>query len=200
MKEETENLFKSRSDYDYQVDGPVLAIEDLGGAKSVTNDIENVLQDIRMEIGSLSQFYIMYRDSRNIWDDSRNIWDGVALSAPNTISFFSINEKEYCAAKAKLLSLNPKKLTGEHAWQEPMKNRRMQEKLVKKECIDVSQCLTNEEGAYLLTDFKEDVDYCNAKTEAWIWSIGRENSTGLIYAAHDSRFYQHKDYTCLWLR
>jgi len=146
-----------------------------------------------MEIGDLSQFYIMYRDSRNIWD-------GVAFSAPNTLSFFSINEKEYTAAKAKLLSLNPKNLTGEHAWQEPMKNRRMQEKLAKMECLDVSQCLTNEEGAYLLTDFKEDVDYCNAKTEAWIWSIGRENSTGLIYAAHDSRFYQNVDYTCLWLR
>lgn len=52
MKAETENLFNSRSGYDYQVDGSVLAIEDLAGAKSVTNDIEKVLQDIRMEIGT----------------------------------------------------------------------------------------------------------------------------------------------------
>lgn len=193
MKEKHEKPLASRSDYDYQVDGLVLAIEDLGGAKSVTNDIENVLQDIRMELGDLSQFYIMYKDSMSTWD-------GIELSAPNVISFFSINEKEYNAAKTKLLSSNPKKPMGDHAWKEPMKNRRMQEKLDKNECIDVSQFINNQEGAYLLTDFKEGVDYCNAKTEQWIWSIGRENSTGLIYAAHDNRFYQHEDYTCIWLR
>ena len=54
-----------------------------------------------------------------------------------------------------------------------LKNRRMQEKLNAAECVDVSQAERTVGGDYLLEEFCHDVDYCDAREEAWIWSIGR---------------------------
>ncbi len=55
----------------------------------------------------------------------------------------------------------------------PMQNRAMQRKLDKGECLDVSACARIANGDYVLRIFLEGVDYCNAQTEEWIWSIGK---------------------------
>lgn len=81
-----------------------------------------------------------------------------------------------------------------------MHNRRMAEKLAAGEAIDVSDCPRTPDGDYILAEFVEDVDYCNARTEQWIWSIGRELATGEIHAAHSAKLYQNPAYLCLWLR
>ena len=68
----------ARADYDYQLTKynnkiDVLAIEDLNlGNVSVTNDIENVVEDIcRLETINKEQFMIVYKDSNGQWDG----WD-----------------------------------------------------------------------------------------------------------------------------
>lgn len=82
-----------------------------------------------------------------------------------------------------------------------MINLRMAEKLKQEKCIDVLTIGKEiESGLYELNDFEEDVDYCDAKKELWIWSIGKRYSDNKIYAATDGRFYQNKNYECLWLR
>jgi hypothetical protein len=82
-----------------------------------------------------------------------------------------------------------------------MQNLAMQRKLEKLECLDVGEIgLPISPGVYQLSKFTEDADYCDAKHEAWIWSIGKRLSDGQIFAAIDTRFYQHPDYECLWLR
>ena len=43
------------------------------GNKSVTNDIENVLEDIRAELGDLSGFAVVYRDSMGRWDGKTEV-------------------------------------------------------------------------------------------------------------------------------
>lgn len=61
-----------RADYTYTVEGSVIAIVDLDqGGRSVTNDIENVLDDIQAELGSLSGYAVIYRDSSGQWDGVR---------------------------------------------------------------------------------------------------------------------------------
>jgi len=83
-----------------------------------------------------------------------------------------------------------------------MENRAMRNKLERGECIDLSRCRMELDGSYIIPPdvWQEDIDYCNAQTEGWIWSIGRETATGIIRAAHDTRFYQNPEYHCLWLR
>lgn len=83
-----------------------------------------------------------------------------------------------------------------------MQNRWMKDHLKSGECLDVlKEGEEIEPGrVYKLRRFVEDVDYCDASREAWIWSIGRNYDTGEILAATDSRFYQNPDYHCLFLR
>lgn len=54
----------------------ILTIEDLDiGGMSVTNDIENVVQDVeKMERINAERYVIVYRDSEGVWDgwDARN--------------------------------------------------------------------------------------------------------------------------------
>jgi hypothetical protein len=80
-----------------------------------------------------------------------------------------------------------------------MANLRMAEKLTAGEAIDVSRH-RQEDGTYLLPDFVEDTDYCDAATERWIWSIGREAATGAIRASTSTQYYQNPAYECLFLR
>ena len=67
----------SRSDYSYKVldipKGKFIAITDLNlGRMSVTNNIENVLEEIAgVESLSLLEYKIVYRDSEGTWD----AWD-----------------------------------------------------------------------------------------------------------------------------
>lgn len=81
-----------------------------------------------------------------------------------------------------------------------MINISMQEKLERGEAIDISSCTQNAEGDYLLKDFEDGKDYCDAKNECWIWSIGKHNVYKTILASTTTKFYQNPSYRCLFLR
>lgn len=64
----------ARSDYTYKIDAlngmPFIIIEDLNkGRMSVTNDIENVVEEIaiKQRINPV-EHHIIYRDSEGMWD------------------------------------------------------------------------------------------------------------------------------------
>lgn len=80
-----------------------------------------------------------------------------------------------------------------------MRNLRMKEKLAAGQAIDVSSYPVNSDGDYVLKGFTEDVDYCDAKAEEWIWSIGRMED-GQILASTTNKFYQAPGVECLFLR
>lgn len=87
-----------RADYTYTVEGSIIAIVDLDlGSKSVTNDIENVLTDIRADLGELAGYSVIYRDSLGRWDGVRLV-NGV-------IHFYSLGEKNQQLAMNRLLHL-----------------------------------------------------------------------------------------------
>lgn len=70
------------ADYTYSVDGSVIAIIDLDlGNRSVTNDMEYVLADIRAEMGDLAGYSVVYRDSMGRWDGVR-LMSGVVHFCP----------------------------------------------------------------------------------------------------------------------
>jgi hypothetical protein len=82
-----------------------------------------------------------------------------------------------------------------------MTNLRMQEKLDLGECLDVNTIgRVDSPGVFVLAHYEDNIDYCDAANEQWIWSIGKDTRTGEIVAATDTRFYQHPQYNCLWLR
>jgi len=81
-----------------------------------------------------------------------------------------------------------------------MNNKAMQDKLREGRAVDVSSY--PREGRYYVIPFESDreLDYCDTKTERWIWSIGRRLSDGVILASLSSDLYQNPDFECLWLR
>lgn len=79
-------------------------------------------------------------------------------------------------------------------------NRAMQSALNRGECVDVSGCPFDQATGYTLPEFTEGVDYCDAEREAWIWSVAREDETGVIYASTGIDYYQRQGFTCLFLR
>lgn len=81
-----------------------------------------------------------------------------------------------------------------------MNNQAMLRKLSSGEAIDVADAPRNEEGDYILFQFFDGKDYCDSKTESWIWSIGRHRETNQILASTSTRFYQNEEYECLFLR
>jgi len=83
---------------------------------------------------------------------------------------------------------------------EKLNNKAMARKLSSGDCVDLSKCEKKEDSTYIVLNFIEGVDYCDAEKEIWIWSIGQDKKTGEILASHDTRFYQNQDYKCLWLR
>jgi hypothetical protein len=77
----------------------------------------------------------------------------------------------------------------------------MHEKLNLGECLDVNAIgRPIGGGLFELDSCQMDVDYCDAATEQWIWSIGKSLADGTIVASIDGRFYQNPQYECLWLR
>jgi hypothetical protein len=97
-------------------------------------------------------------------------------------------------------------------------NRAMLDKLKRRKAIDVSKCRRTSTGAYILAKFTDGVDYCDALTGTWIWSIGEtlrplpselaDGSrevlpVGTFLAATDGRFYSAEEsptIKCVWLR
>lgn len=50
------------------------------------------------------------------------------------------------------------------------------------------------------TLYVEGKDYCNARMERWIWSIGIHRETGKVWASHQSNKYRNPAFICIWLR
>jgi hypothetical protein len=80
-----------------------------------------------------------------------------------------------------------------------MENRAMARKLMAKRAIDVSN-MPRVGNYYILDKVEDGIDYCNAKEERWIWSIGRRLADDVILASHFPDLYQNPKYECLWLR
>lgn len=100
MEPRNRNKGPFRADYTYNIEGNIISIVDLDqGSKSVTNDMENVLDEIRVEIGDLAGYAVIYRDSMGRWD-------GVRL-AGSSIEFYALNETDGEQAVARLLHLLP---------------------------------------------------------------------------------------------
>lgn len=99
-----------------------------------------------------------------------------------------------------------------------MRNQAMARKLAKRECLDISRCERTAGGDYLLEVFRDEVDYCDAAQEAWVWSIGkllepadtvmangdmRTLPAGTFLASLSSRHYsagESQVIECVWLR
>ena len=87
----------SKADYEVQIIDDVFVVTDLDkGGISVTNDIENVLQDLSysMDLGGRP---VIYRDSMGRFD-------GVNHILGRFVSFSSLNETNVYAAVAKVKS------------------------------------------------------------------------------------------------
>lgn len=96
MEYRSKSMF--RADYTYTVEDNIIAIIDLDlGNKSVTNDIDYVLDNIRAELGDLAGFSVIYRDSMGRWD-------GVRL-LNNTVYFYGLGETDQQGAMNRLLHL-----------------------------------------------------------------------------------------------
>ena len=84
-----------KSIYKYQIDVRVLFIEDMGGV-SVTNNIENILEEISRELlTSVSDFDIIYRDSSGVID-------GIHTHNGEFKNFYMIGESSYHSAKLRI--------------------------------------------------------------------------------------------------
>lgn len=101
LGERTGNMYANRAQYDYEVFQGVLIIEDLGGYKSVTNDMENVLNDIikAHPEEDISRRKIMYKDSMGIWDGVTVKLHGNRVSS---VSFYPLTEKDFLKALNKV--------------------------------------------------------------------------------------------------
>lgn len=78
-------------------------------------------------------------------------------------------------------------------------NRRMAEKLIARQAVDISDC-PRQGNYYVLDRVIDGKDYCDAALEAWVWSIGRRISDGVILASLSAELYENPDFDCLWLR
>jgi hypothetical protein len=92
---------QSKSNYTWKIDQDFLLIEDLDtGNKSVTNDIENVINDIYHEIGEkIKNYKVIYKDSHGIWDGVNPSW-GVKKCV--SCDFYHIGEYELKNALIKI--------------------------------------------------------------------------------------------------
>lgn len=114
LKDKQENMFGTKASYTYTYyqQYNVLAIIDVGAieAKSVTNDMENVLKEIWKQDGErfAPGIKTMYKDSQGVWDEVRY---GITMHTNGTfelhsITFHPITEKEFEKAIAKLTDTN----------------------------------------------------------------------------------------------
>jgi hypothetical protein len=73
-----------------------------------------------------------------------------------------------------------------------MRNLSMRNKLERGECVDLSTCGRTDAGDYIIPPsvWQDDVDFCDAETEEWIWSIGRQYSRCALKQAHAGPCYQ----------
>jgi hypothetical protein len=87
---------KLRSFYSYEVVDNIIAIIDHGEGKSVTNDAENVIEDLARQGFDFTHYRVVYKDTRGIWDQI------LVDRAGHFAGFSSINERDLPAALGKL--------------------------------------------------------------------------------------------------
>lgn len=82
-----------------------------------------------------------------------------------------------------------------------MNNKAMERELDAGECLDVRKVGKEvSPGKFELTDFVDGVNYADALTETWIWSIGKSYDDETIIASYGTEYYQNDKYECLFLR
>jgi hypothetical protein len=81
-----------------------------------------------------------------------------------------------------------------------VRNRSMARKLIAGRAIDISKQPRTRGGYYILDHYVDGKDYCDAKQEAWVWSIGRRKSDNTILASLEGDLYENPKFDCLWLR
>jgi len=81
----------SKSDYQWNFSDGILTIEDLNsGGMSVTNNMENILSEIKQKVGNkIHEAKIIYRDSEMVWDGVEAEW---TVGGCSDVSFYSIRE------------------------------------------------------------------------------------------------------------
>lgn len=89
------NLFSNRALYVFSVFNNYLIIEDLNGMKSVTNDMDNILEDLNKQITGLDKKKVIYKDSMGVWDEVRFKSTGNHI---HSITFHSIGENDMMKA------------------------------------------------------------------------------------------------------
>jgi hypothetical protein len=87
---------EQRSVYSYRVFDRVIAVIDHDKGRSVTNDADNVIKDLAKKGFDLSQYRVIYKDTRGIWDQM------LVDRTGHFAGFKSINERDLPAALAKL--------------------------------------------------------------------------------------------------
>jgi len=86
------------------------------------------------------------------------------------------------------------------------RNQAMRRKVNKGMAVDIGGYPKDEHGRFILPDgiFQEgaDLDYCDMRNDAWVWSIGRRKADGVVLASVKAfpEFYQNPEFDCLWLR
>jgi ribosomal protein S1 len=87
---------------------------------------------------------------------------------------------------------------------ETMKNRRMAEKIANGEAVSVHNKEMTDDGHYVLEEefflANEDIDFCNAENETWIYAIGRRLTDNVIVASHSIELSSNPLFECLWSR
>lgn len=93
-----------------------------------------------------------------------------------------------------------------------MRNLRMLELLVAGDALDVGEAgelVTHDDhegaepptaGCWRLREFVDGKDYCDAAGEKWIWSVGRRERDGAVFASTSAKFYEAPGFECLFLR
>lgn len=91
----------AKSDYTFKVSEGILIIQDLDmGRKSVTNDMVNVLSEIKSKIGNtIHDLDIIYRDSEGIWDGVDSEW---TVGGCADVHFYHIGEMKIESAIKKI--------------------------------------------------------------------------------------------------
>ena len=86
---------KLRAAYTRRVHGNVIALIDLDGPRSVTNDAENVIADLAADF-DLSRYQVIFCDTRGFWDQL------LVNPAGRFVGFSSINERDLSVALARV--------------------------------------------------------------------------------------------------
>ena len=87
---------KLRSVYTRAVFSNVIALIDHDNGKSLTNDAENVIDDLARQGFDLSQYRVIYKDTCGVWDQMMVDRTG------HFAGFSTLNERDLPAALAKL--------------------------------------------------------------------------------------------------